>query len=355
MRSATPCAPSASVFGSRIANSSPPSRAARSTVRVAAASASARPRSTRSPVSWPQVSLTCLKSSMSRTITLSGVPRAVRALRLAPELGHEAAAVRQRGEVVGERLLLHEPVQVRVLERDLGLGGDPFRGVARVLVERPGAAVEPQHGRRPRLGPERHVEAARRGSRSSHRGSRAERRSSGSRRRSRRSPRSPPSARQGAAPAGRASQRASRRRGRGCARRRGCACGCRDPRRSPARRRSPRSPPRAAARASAPGISETDVARWSELGPSDANGTEAVTSPFATPVDHLDSPSTMYAKRTPGDAVLTAFSCASLGTTPAMTAPRRPAVDTTATCCTTARRSIEPTITPDRSLNAMFG
>ena len=32
------------------------------------------------------------------------------------------------------------------------------------------------------------------------------------------------------------------------------------------------------------------MARRSELGPSDANGTEAVTSPFATPVDHLRLP-----------------------------------------------------------------
>ena len=80
------------------------------------------------------------------------------ALRLSPELGHEAAAVRQRGELVGERLLLDEPVQVRVLERDLGLGRNPFRRVAGVVVEGLGAAVEAQHGGRPRLGAKRHVE-----------------------------------------------------------------------------------------------------------------------------------------------------------------------------------------------------
>src|SRR3954453_6649923 len=103
------------------------------------------------------------------------------------------------------------------------------------------------------------------------------------------------------------------------------------------------------------GIPETDVARRSELRPADGNGTEAVTSPFATPTDHFATPSTTYAIRTPGDAALTAFSCASLGTTPAMTHPSRPAVDTTASCCTTARGAIEPTTRPDRSLNAMFG
>src|SRR3954469_15363960 len=60
------------------------------------------------------------------------------------------------------------------------------------------------------------------------------------------------------------------------------------------------------------GISDTDVARRSELGPSDGKGTAAVTSPFgisarSLSVDHLGTPSTTYAKRTPDDAVLTAF------------------------------------------------
>ena len=55
-------------------NSSPPSRQARSTARTLVASRTANSRSTSSPTSWPKVSLTRLKWSMSMTSAATGPP-----------------------------------------------------------------------------------------------------------------------------------------------------------------------------------------------------------------------------------------------------------------------------------------
>src|SRR5919204_415142 len=66
----------------------------------------------------------------------------IAALQLELDDLHEPAPVREVGQLVGHRLRLHEPVQVRVLERDRGLGREPVRELLRLLREAAGRRVE---------------------------------------------------------------------------------------------------------------------------------------------------------------------------------------------------------------------
>ena len=52
--------------------------------------------------------------------------------------------VRELGQLVGDRLPLHDPVQPRVLERDRRLGRERLRERARALVEAPARGPELQ-------------------------------------------------------------------------------------------------------------------------------------------------------------------------------------------------------------------
>ena len=101
MPSAT--AASASAPGSTTTNSSPPMRAATPPSGSETRSTSATSRRSASPNSWPARSLICLKSSQSRTRTLSGVRPLLCGRELVLEPLLEPAAVEDAREGVGER------------------------------------------------------------------------------------------------------------------------------------------------------------------------------------------------------------------------------------------------------------
>ena len=108
-RSATASTPS-----SRTANSSPASRATVSVVRIVLTSRSATACSSRSPASWPSVSLTFLKSSRSRNITAtSRRSRRASAMRVLDAIA-EQVPIGQPGQRIVKRLLpqlLFEPLR----------------------------------------------------------------------------------------------------------------------------------------------------------------------------------------------------------------------------------------------------
>jgi hypothetical protein len=95
-----------SAWGSRIANSSPPSRATVASGGTAADMRSATRRRYSSPSWWPRESLTALKSSRSASITTKRVVRAVGGVELLVEALAEELAVGQLGELVVEGAVL---------------------------------------------------------------------------------------------------------------------------------------------------------------------------------------------------------------------------------------------------------
>ena len=136
--------PSSSVSSS--ANSSPPSRAARSSLRMQLLIRSATAASRRSPAAWPSVSLTTLKSSRSRNSTARTLSVRQAPPAAASHLLGEHGPVREPGQRVVVGLvpeLLLEPRQLRerllqlaVLERDRGLVGERLEQAQVVIVER---------------------------------------------------------------------------------------------------------------------------------------------------------------------------------------------------------------------------
>ena len=131
--------------------------------------------STSSPAGCPYRSLTCLKSSRSASTTQTLVAEArARARARTRSVSSSAAAVREPGEAVDQRLPLDDAVQPRVLERDDSLRGERRRGLDLVGVEdvggeheraevgRADAQRERDAARRPRRG-RRRARARRRG------------------------------------------------------------------------------------------------------------------------------------------------------------------------------------------------
>ena len=129
---------------SSIRNSSPPGRATRSVSRVASRRRSATRTISSSPASWPRLSLTSLKLSMSTEMTATPSPcRRARASESSKQLV-EQDAVGQAGQLVVVRE-----------ERDLLLGLLALRDVehhaleierfTRGTVHDDGAVAEPQH------------------------------------------------------------------------------------------------------------------------------------------------------------------------------------------------------------------
>ena len=127
-RSATGRRPMREQSGSTTANSSPPSRAARSDALVRRASASATVRSTASPAGWPCSSFTALKWSTSNTSRLTGPLGARRAGDLEGERLLEEPAVGEPGEVVAGGELLDLVEQGAVAQRQARRGRPPARG-----------------------------------------------------------------------------------------------------------------------------------------------------------------------------------------------------------------------------------
>ena len=135
--------PSSSVSSS--ANSSPPSRAARSSLRMQLLIRSATAASSRSPAAWPSVSLTTLKSSRSRNRT-ARTPAVGQFGQVAIDLLGEHRPVREPGQrvVIGlvAKLLLQAGefrerlLELAVLEGDRRLVGKRLQQPQVVVVER---------------------------------------------------------------------------------------------------------------------------------------------------------------------------------------------------------------------------
>ena len=90
------------VAGSRTTNSSPPKRAATSLARTSASMRCANSRSTASPAAWPQVSLTCLKRSISSMRHTSRTCSRLRAGEFFLQAHLQVTAVVPPGQNVGE-------------------------------------------------------------------------------------------------------------------------------------------------------------------------------------------------------------------------------------------------------------
>src|SRR5581483_9556205 len=74
------------------------------------------------------------------------------------KLCHEPAAVRKPRQLIGDRLLLYEAVEARVLECNLALTCDPLRRLARLPVEDAFRSIELERGGDAFLNPDRHLE-----------------------------------------------------------------------------------------------------------------------------------------------------------------------------------------------------
>ncbi len=115
--SATFSAPERDAPSTTITNSSPPIRATVSLARRAPRSRAARTRSSSSPATWPNVSLTPLKSSMSANRTANRVPSRRAGENLGQAVDHQVA-IREPGqgvmggEVLERRLRLLELVDL---------------------------------------------------------------------------------------------------------------------------------------------------------------------------------------------------------------------------------------------------
>ena len=158
-----------SVFSSRTANSSPPSRAGCRTAG-SARSRSATCVSSSSPAAWPQLSLTFLKWSRSRKRTACDrLAGALTRERLGDAVGEEHA-VRQAGERVVVRLMAELLLQLRhlrerllepaVLEQHAGVAGERLEQLEVGLGERahvadPVADEQKPETRAPRRGARR--------------------------------------------------------------------------------------------------------------------------------------------------------------------------------------------------------
>ena len=127
IRSATASAPSSSVPGSSTANSSPPMRAGRVDRRAAVPrSRSANVRSDVVAGGMPEAVVDALEVVEVGEEERQRRAEPLRAGDLGLERLDEAAAVDEPGELVGDRLLAHDLVEARVLERDRGLRGEPL-------------------------------------------------------------------------------------------------------------------------------------------------------------------------------------------------------------------------------------
>ena len=130
---------------SRIANSSPPRRAATSPARTQLRTRSATATSSRSPATWPSVSLTTLKSSRSTKRT-TGSRSGVGSTSRSSTCSTKRLRLREAGQRVVVGLvaeLLLEPrqlgqrlLELAVLERDRGLVGERLEQPQVVVAER---------------------------------------------------------------------------------------------------------------------------------------------------------------------------------------------------------------------------
>ena len=111
---------------SRIANSSPPSRAAVSAARSAFFSRSPTSSRSPSPAAWPSESLIVLKSSMSMNSTAIGLPVALLSLDGVQHAVAEQRAVREVGDRVVERLVLQLLLELLALRDVTGVEDDPL-------------------------------------------------------------------------------------------------------------------------------------------------------------------------------------------------------------------------------------
>ena len=123
-RSAAARAARLPVSGRMIANSSPPTRQARSLARSSSRAAAATRRSTRSPSWWPCTSFRSLKSSRSNTISDSGTAVALGPLELVAQALVVDAVVVQAGEPVGLGLVQQPDPVLGVVERERGQVGE---------------------------------------------------------------------------------------------------------------------------------------------------------------------------------------------------------------------------------------